>query len=68
MSTDGNKATAVHPKTPAVTDETRETGTVQHADEGIGVFRGLIMMALFYVVFGFLIWFAWSVFSQWRGH
>ena len=68
MSTEGNKATAIHPKAPAVPEETRGREATQPADEGVGLFRGLIIMALFYLAFGFLVWFAWTLFSQWRGH
>ncbi len=69
MSMEANKATVPSdPKTPAVPRETAEGEPVQHADEGVNLFRGLIIMALFYSAFGFLIWFVWTVFSHWRGH
>ena len=69
MSTEGNKASAAATsKAPAVPEEGGEVQSSLHADEGIGVFRGLIFTALFYMAFGFLIWFAWTLFSQWRGH
>jgi len=69
MSTEGTKATAAAAtKAPAVSEDTQEREVPQHVGEGVGVFRALILTALLYIAFGFLIWFAWNLFRQWRGH
>lgn len=69
MSTEGRKATAAAAnKASVASEETPEREVVQHQDEGVGVFRALMLTALLYIAFGFLIWFGWNLFRQWRGH
>lgn len=69
MSTEGTKAsTAAANKAPLTSEETPERELSQQGAEGVGVFRALILTALIYIAFGFLICFAWILFHQWRGH
>lgn len=69
MTTEGPKATAAVPsEAPLAAKEQPEQESAQHGGEGIGVFRALLLTALFYIALGFAVWFAWNLFRQWRGH
>lgn len=50
-------------------EEMRNRGTApEPVDEGLGVFRGLLIMFLSYVAFGVLAWYVWQAVSQWIHH
>ena len=36
--------------------------------EGLGVFRGLLLMLFFYLAIGFLGWLGWNAFMHWHTH
>jgi len=36
--------------------------------EGVGLFRGLLLMLLFYAALGWALWFAWHAWRQWQAH
>jgi hypothetical protein len=66
MGTEGTKASlAGSNESPA--EEKVERKPAPRTGEGVGVFRALLIMALFYVVFGLLIGLAWYAFQHWRG-
>jgi len=67
MSTEVNKATLAGQK-EIVAEEATAKGPSERIGEGLGVFRALLLMILFYVAFGILAWYGWHVFHHWRGH
>ena len=66
MSTKGTKASVSGTEPSVAAEETPDREPSQRIDEGIGVFRALLLTALFYVAFGFLIWFAWHAWKHWH--
>ena len=67
MSTKSTNAPVTAPKTVVDAGETPEQQPSKRMGEGLGVFRALLLTAIFYVAFGFLAWFAWHAFMNWRG-
>jgi len=63
MSTKGTKASLAGTEPPVPDEETPAPERPERIDEGIGVFRGLLLTALFYIAFGILIWLVWHA---WR--
>ena len=53
-------------KSPIAVEETPARETPVPVEEGIGVFRGLWLTVLFYLVVAFVIWFAWHAWKQGR--
>jgi len=68
MSTKGIKAPEAGTEPSVATEETPDREPLQRVGEGIGVFRALLLTVLFYVAFGFMIWFAWQAWRHWRAH
>jgi hypothetical protein len=66
MSTKGIKAQVAGTEPPVAPDEAPDREPLQRVGEGIGVFRALLLTALFYVAFGFMIWFAWHAWRHWH--
>jgi hypothetical protein len=55
----GSNDTAADEEKPSP-ERSRELG------EGLGVFRALILMFLFYLAAGWIVWIAWAAFQHWR--
>ena len=68
MSTKGTDAPVAAPKTIVAAEETSEQQPAKRMGEGLGVFRALLLTAIFYIAFGFLAWVAWHAFMNWRAH
>jgi len=68
MSIEAINAPAVAAKAAVTPGESSEQQNPTRLGEGLAVFRALLIMAMFYVAFGFLAWFGWHAFKQWRGH
>ena len=68
MSTKGTNAPVAAPKTIVAAEETPEQQPPKRVGERLGVFRALLLTGFFYIAFGFLAWFAWHAFMNWRGH
>lgn len=67
MSTDVTKASLAGQK-ETMAEEAPATEPVRRIGEGLGVFRALLLMIMFYAAVGFLAWFGWHAFQHWRGH
>jgi len=69
MTTDGTKATAASTtEAPLAAKENSERELTPHRDEGIGVFRAILITVLLYIAVGFAAWFAWNLYRQLHGH
>jgi len=68
MSTESTKARMADTGAPGAVQETQQSAVSQPMGEGLGVFRALLLTALFYVMFGSLIWFPWHAFTSLRSH
>jgi hypothetical protein len=68
MSTEGTDTPVAAAKTTLIPAASSERQNPPRIGEGLGVFRALLIMVLFYVAFGFLAWFGWHAFKQWRSH
>jgi hypothetical protein len=67
MSTDVSKAPLDGQEATGIS-QASESSRPHPAGEGLGVFRGLLLMVLFYIAIGFLGWFAWNAFRHWHAH
>jgi len=67
MSTEGTKASIADPRPSDAIEEASESATSQRIGEGLGVFRALILTALFYLALGSLLWGLWQAIAYWRG-
>ena len=65
MNTEGTNASVAGTKVDVAAEESPARETSKGTDEGIGVFRALLLTLLLYAL-GFLIWFAWHALTQ--GH
>jgi len=68
MSTQGTKDSMAETRAPGAVEETPDSKASRRMGEGLGVFRALLLTALFYISLGFLLWFAWHTFQHWRGY
>jgi hypothetical protein len=68
MSTEGTNAPIVAAKTTVAAEQASERQNSKRMGEGLSVFRGLLIMALFYAAFGFLLWFAWHALKHSHSH
>ena len=68
MSTKGTKVSVAGTEPSVAPEETPDREPSQRIGEGIGVFRGLLLTALLYIAFGFLVWFAWHAWRHWPAH
>ena len=68
MSTKGTKVSVSGTEPSVAAEETPHQEPSQRIGEGIGAFRALLLTALFYVAFGFLVWFAWHGWRHWQAH
>jgi hypothetical protein len=65
-------STKIEPASRAVAEAASEPEevptpqTLKHVDEGIGVFRALILILLLYAALGSAIWFAWHAWGHWH--
>lgn len=66
MGTEGTKVSLAGPN-ESTAEQKIEQEPSQGMGEGVGVFRALLIMALFYLAFGLSIWFVWHTFQRWRG-
>ena len=54
---------------PIVASDEKAIGEpAQPIDEGVAVFRGLIVTALLYAFIGVIAWFAWLAWAHWFPH
>ena len=60
MSTECTNAPIVAAKLTVAAEQSSERQNSKPMGEGLSVFRGLLIMMLFYIAFGFFIWFAWQ--------
>lgn len=51
-------------KSSVVLEDTPIRETPKQVEEGIGVFRGLWLTVLFYLVLAFVVWFAWNAWKH----
>jgi hypothetical protein len=52
----------------AASDERPISEPAKPVEEGVAVFRGLIMTALLYALIGAVAWFAWFAWKHWLVH
>ncbi len=67
MSTKGTNA-PLPGASESAADERAEAQPSKRVGEGLGVFRALILMSVFYVVLGMLGWLLWHLFRHWHSH
>ena len=65
MSTDPTKVSAARAEDP-VSEQTPAREPVKRIDEGLGVFRALILMLIFYLAAASVLWFAWHAWRYWH--
>jgi hypothetical protein len=68
MSTDPPDASAAPSEDSRSGEETPVRESSGPIGEGLGVFRALILMVIFYVVSASIIWFAWHAWRHWHTH
>lgn len=67
--TDSDTADAsAHPNNSAADGEMRPRPRSRELGEGLGVFRALLLMAIFYLAAGGIVWLIWSAFRHLRTH
>ena len=49
-------------------DEMPSPDRSREAGEGLGVFRALILMAIFYLAAGGIVWLVWNAVRYWHAH
>jgi len=68
MSTDSPDASAAPSEPPESGEETSPRPPSARIDEGLGVFRGLILMLIFYAASALLVWAGWQAWRHWHTH
>ena len=68
MSTHNIDASIAPPESSVVEVENPPAEFSRRAGEGLGVFRALLLMLIFYLASGWAIWFAWHAWRHWRAH
>ena len=68
MSTDPSDASAAHSEDSESGQGTPVRETSNGIGEGLGVFRALLLMLIFYAASASILWFAWQAWRHWRGH
>ena len=68
MTIEGTKLSVSDEDAPETAETTSQSEPSPRVGEGVGVFRGIILMLLSYALFGFLIWLAWHAWRQSRLH
>ena len=64
MSTNIERASRANIEASSEPEEASAPQTLKRVEEGIGVFRALILSFLFYAVMGSAIWLAWKVWGH----
>jgi len=68
MSSDPTNASAAQSQSSESGNETAARDPSKRIDEGLGVFRALILMLMFYAASASMIWLAWYVWHHWYAH
>ena len=66
MNPDPNEAPAGPLEPPSPDPETPVGEPSHNVREGLGVFRALLLMLIFYLAAGFLLWFVWHAWRHWH--
>lgn len=68
LSTHFSEASLAPPKSSPAEEDTCVREYSKPLGEGLGVFRALMLMLIFYFVLGGILWYAWHAWRGSRGH